>query len=274
AGLDRALDDLREVDLTLVEQQLSARDAAHIEQLAHDALEVAALAVDCLTHRLEHRVTEPLLLHQHHGVADRSERIAQLVREHRDELVHPRRGVLERFRVALLCQVLRDVREARELALPVDDGTQDDLRPVGRTVLADSPSLELHLARAAGSRELVPRSVRDDVLGSIEIGEVAAEDLLRAVAGDALGPCIPGAHEPARIEHEERVIVHALDEEPEALLALAQFLLASAALGKVARDLGEALELAALVAQGRDDDVGPEPSAVLTQPPVLVLETS
>src|SRR6185437_6412279 len=90
AGLDRALDDLREVDLTLVEQQLSARDAAHIEQLAHDALEVAALAVDCLTHRLEHRVTEPLLLHQHHGVADRSERIAQLVREHRDELVHPR----------------------------------------------------------------------------------------------------------------------------------------------------------------------------------------
>src|SRR5262249_36036464 len=42
-------------------------------------------------------------------------------------------------------------------------------------------------------------------------------------------------------------------------------------LGQVAGDLGEAAEGAALVPQRRDQDVGPEPGAVLAQPPAFLL---
>ena len=46
------------------------------------------------------------------------------------------------------------------------------------------------------------------------------------------------------------------------------------ALGQVARDLREAEQLARAVAQGGDDDVGPEPRAVLADAPAFVLEAA
>ena len=49
---------------------------------------------------------------------------------------------------------------------------------------------------------------------------------------------------PSRVEHVDRVVDDALDQQPEALLALAQRLLVQPALGEVARDLGEAEQLA------------------------------
>ena len=47
-----------------------------------------------------------------------------------------------------------------------------------------------------------------------------------------------------------------------------------AALAQVARDLGEAPQLSVLVVERRDHDVGPEPRAVLTNPPALVFDAS
>src|SRR5262249_16758462 len=44
------------------------------------------------------------------------------------------------------------------------------------------------------------------------------------------------------------------------------------AVGQVAGDFEEAADLAGFVAQGGDDDAGPEPRAVLAEPPALVLE--
>ena len=50
------------------------------------------------------------------------------------------------------------------------------------------------------------------------------------------------------------------------------FLLGAATLGEVTRDLRESDHGATLVAQRRDDDVGPEARSVLAKPPPLVLE--
>jgi hypothetical protein len=58
---------------------------------------------------------------------------------------------------------------------------------------------------------------------------VHAGDLVGAVAGDGLGAAVPARHAAVRIEHDQRVVLHAVDEEPEALLALAQRLLGDAA---------------------------------------------
>ena len=65
----------------------------------------------------------PRLRHERHGVADRRERIAQLVREHRDELVHALRRVGQRLGMSALRQVLRDTcTKPRVLALRVVQG--------------------------------------------------------------------------------------------------------------------------------------------------------
>src|SRR5688572_27404434 len=51
-----------------------------------------------------------------------------------------------------------------------------------------------------------------------------ADDLVGAVALDALRAKVPRDDAAARVEHEDRVVPHALDEEPECLLARAQSL--------------------------------------------------
>ena len=71
---------------------------------------------------------------------------------------------------------------------------------------------------------------------------------LGLVALDALGAGVPARDVAVGIEHEDRVVLHALDQQAEALLALAQLLLLRAALGEVARDLGEAAQRAVVVA--------------------------
>ena len=86
---------------------------------------------------------------------------------------------------------------------------------------------------------------------------------------------------PDDVEHEDRVVAHARDQQAE-LLELgvrgaqlggrrAQLLGRELAARQVARDLAEPDERAVLVAQRRDDHVGPEPRAVLADAPALVL---
>ena len=101
-----------------------------------------------------------------------------------------------------------------------------------------------------------------------------ADDLLFGVALDALRAGVPVRHPPVRVEHVDGVVGDALDEQPEVLLASAQLLLGGLPLGEVARDLGEADELARGIADRIDDDVRPEAGAVLADAPALLLEAS
>ena len=78
--------DLAKVELLQLELDLPPRDARHIEQVVHEPREVLGLAAD-------HVLRSPRLLtvargavEQVDAVADRRERVAQLVREHAEEL--------------------------------------------------------------------------------------------------------------------------------------------------------------------------------------------
>jgi hypothetical protein len=100
---------------------------------------------------------------------------------------------------------------------------------------------------------------------------VLADDLVGAVAVDALGAGVPGGDVALRIEHEDRVVEDAVDELAVALLALAQAILGAAPLAEIAGDLAVADQAAALVADGADGDAGPQARAVLAEAPAFFL---
>ena len=95
------------------------------------------------------------------------------------------------------------------------------VRPEPRAVLADAPAFVLEAARRARRRRSsCSRPCRAMRLRRIEGREVLADDLVGGVALDALGAGVPGRDVAVRIEHEDRVVLHALDQQAEALLAL------------------------------------------------------
>ena len=110
-----------------------------------------------------------------------------------------------------------------------------------------------------------------DVL-RIEDGKVPADDVSGGVALDPLRPDVPGGDPSVDVEHEYGVLVDAFHHQAEPLLALSQRFFMGAALREVARDLGEADQLAGRIAHRGDDDVGPEQGAVLAHAPALVFE--
>jgi hypothetical protein len=69
--------------------------------------------------------------------------------------------------------------------------------------------------------ELLLRPVHLDRFGRIKLGEMLADDFLRAVALDALGAGVPGRYPTARIEHEDRVVLDAFDKAPERIVVRA-----------------------------------------------------
>src|SRR6185436_5941908 len=104
-----------------------------------------------------------------------------------------------------------------------------------------------------------------------QLGVGAAEHLLgpqavaleKAVVGETVAP-VAVLH-----AHQRRAV---RGERAHALLALAQTLLHRAPLADVACDLGEADDLARVVAHGVDHHHRPETAAVLAQAPALALE--
>ena len=105
----------------------------------------------------------------------------------------------------------------------------------------------------------------------IEDGEAAPEDILGPVALEVLRPRVPARDAPLGIEHEDRVIAHALDEQPERLLALAEPLRGLLPLGEIAGDHGEADGLALLAPDRGDGEVGPEAGSILADEPAFFL---
>ena len=111
-------------------------------------------------------------------------------------------------------------------------------------VLADAPTLLLVVAdpqRRLGSCSGCFRPGP----GRIEDTEVLADDLVGGVALAALCPAVPADDVPARIEHEDGVVLDRLDEQPEAFLAAAE-LLGRSALGRHVLHLEEEVQRAAV----------------------------
>src|SRR5207249_4059719 len=139
----------------------------------------------------------------------------------------------------------------------------DDVRPEAGAVLAHPPPFVLPPPLCRGYLQPPLRFARLHVLWWIKPGNVLSENLLGRVPLDALGPGVPAHHPPCGIEHEQRILLHALHQQPEPLLRLAQGLFRPVSPGQVARDFREAEQRAVGAPQGRDHDVRPEAGAVL-----------
>src|SRR6185436_18380896 len=135
-------------------------------------------------------------------------------------------------------------------------------------VLAHAPALVLEPALAARDFELHLALAGGDIGRRIEHREVLADDVGRPVALEPLCALVPRIDATLRREDEDAVVLDALDEQPKS----PALLLGGPALGQIARDLGEADDLAGVVAERCDHHVGPEPRAVLAHAPALVLE--
>jgi hypothetical protein len=85
-GFDGVLDDRRQLDLLYAELDLALADPAHVEKVVNQPDELPDLTLNHVHHRLSRfpvRGSQPQDLQ---GVADRGERIAQFMGQHREEL--------------------------------------------------------------------------------------------------------------------------------------------------------------------------------------------
>ena len=74
----------------------------------------------------------------------------------------------------------------------------------------------------------------DHILRKIETDKRLADDLVGAIALDALGTGVPRHDVSLGVEKEDRVVAHAVDQQTKRLLALAQLLLRLVPCGHVA----------------------------------------
>jgi hypothetical protein len=175
---------------------------------------------------------------------------------------------------APLGQISGDRHVADQLARAIVQSGDQDIRPERRAVLSNAPTVLLDLSNFRRDLELLLRRARRDVGRRIELGEMRPDDLSCAVALEPFGARIPCRDVAVQVEHEDGVVAHPFDDEPESLLALAQCLFGFASLGEISGHLGEPGQLASFVAERRDHHVGPESRSVLPNPPALVLEAS
>ena len=94
-GLDGVVHDRGELERLLSKLDLSERDATHVEQVVHEPHHVADLALHHVGAGGDDRGVIAGQAHDPERVADRRERVPQLVRQHREELVLSPVGVGE-----------------------------------------------------------------------------------------------------------------------------------------------------------------------------------
>ena len=199
--LDGAVHELGEIDAPLLQVDLAARDAGHVQQVVHDPAEVVDLALDDLLRSARLLAAGLGAVQQPHRVPDRRERVPELVREDAEELGLAAIGLAERLlrSLPLRRQLLhrlsrghlaRDVEQRQEHALHLTGvvlhGDQGPV-PVGDAALGLVGELERLLLDVEG---LARRGdAPEDALVLLvreELEVPAADQLLPAVPAGAL----------------------------------------------------------------------------------------
>ena len=153
-------------------------------------------------------------------------------------------------RSSAACASRRSVMSRVILAKPTSVPTSS--RIASMTTLAQNaalvaphaPAFGSILALVGGDLERARRLAALPLLLGVEAAEMLADDLGRRVLVDALRARVPVGDVAVRIEHEDRVVGDALDEQPKAPFAFHQRLLRLAALGDVVLERGfDALSL-------------------------------
>lgn len=121
------------------------------------------------------------------------------------------------FVLAPLRQVAGDLRETDHLALRVPQGGDDDVGPEAGTVLAQAPAFVLQATLAPGDAQFLLGPAAVERLLRIEAREVLPDDLVRGIALDALRALVPRDHHAVGVQHEDRVVAHALNHQAKHL---------------------------------------------------------
>src|SRR5206468_5989255 len=130
------------------------------------------------------------------------QRVAQLVREHGQELVLATVDLRQLLRLAAelhlellaIGGVADDLGEALEAALLVAQGGEDRTAPEPRPVAPDLPLVAAHLAAAGGLPDLGFGPAGLAILGDEEAREGLADDLGGLVPEQEGGPIVPAQH--------------------------------------------------------------------------------
>ena len=94
AGLHGALDQCRQAELLGLDHHLALHDARDVQQVVDEPRHVIGLPADHIAGPVHRGLRDVVALHDVHGVADRRQRVAQLVGQHRQELVLAPVGLL------------------------------------------------------------------------------------------------------------------------------------------------------------------------------------
>ena len=142
----------------------------------------------------------------------------------------------------------------------------------GAAILANPEAFLLIAALARGGGKCACRLAGGAIFFDIEAREMLPDDLLRRIAFDALCALIPACDRAVRIQHINRIIGHALDQQAELFLMLLDRRFRLPPFGQIARDLGETEKLAGRRTDGIDHHICPEAAAILADAPAFVFE--
>ena len=274
-GLERRLDHLGEVDLGRAQLEAAGGQTGDIEQVVEQQLHGAGLAPqqgDGASLLVRQGRPGQQLGRRAHG----RERVAQLVREQRQEAVLGRIGLLQRgarlllrrqraqqlvlaalqlgARLARLGLVAQDLHEADGAAPAVVHAHQGAIGPEARAVLALVLALVGRTALMHGGGGLARRHVGGAVLGGEDHVGRAADRLRLGMAQQVLGAAVPAGDDARGVHREDRIVARVLDHQPQALLAAPQGLLVAPRLGDVAQAGGATHHLALDIDDGRGGD--------------------
>jgi len=124
------------------------------------------------------------------------------------------------------------------------------------------PALVLGAPRGGGRRQLVGGRAGGAVLGGEDEGDLPAEDLRLGVPQDAPRAVVPAGHAAGGVGHEDGEVLDPLDQQAEAILALAQGPVGPAVLGDVGED-GDGTD--GEVGAGLDEGVDHDPDPAVPQ---------
>ena len=106
-----------QIDALAAQLQAIVGDAADVEQVVHEPGHQCDLTLDHLRHAIDERIRLRAAFQERHRVADRCQRIAQFVRERRQELVLAPIGVPQRLEELFFGELTR-VRPAGRSCSP------------------------------------------------------------------------------------------------------------------------------------------------------------
>ncbi len=245
---------------------LASGDPRDVQKVVDQAGHVAHLTRGEVAGRFNRRGVGAGQANQLQGVADWGQGVAQLVGQHRQELVLAAVGLgkfvgpaAEFFlHPATLGGVAHDLGETAEMSGVVLDRRNDARGPESRPVLSLVPALVEGPPLGGGGFHLDLVNPGLAVLGREDDGDLTPEDLVLGVTQDAFGSVIPTGDPSLHIGHEDGEVLDSIDQQAEAFLAFPEGVDGVLALGDVGQDAngaGEEVEVA--WTHGVDGDAKP-----------------